>query len=146
MKAAGRPVSESRARPPCAAHGRRVARRGADDANLVVACVRDSHLSCRGREHTPAGRQKRARVPWSVPALGRPLLAFSGSHSPAWRCAGSAPAGTAPRARTRASTRAPATLHLEMLSLEGHETRTQEKWLGVVKSKNEVDFSAEPIG
>ena len=35
---------------------------------------------------------------------------------------------------------------LEMLSLEGHETRTQEKWLGVVKSKNEVDFSAEPIG
>ena len=45
MKAAGRPVSESRARPPCAAHGRRVARRGADDANLVVACVRDSHPS-----------------------------------------------------------------------------------------------------
>ena len=33
-----------------------------------------------------------------------------------------------------------------MLSLEGHETRTPEKWVGVVKSKNEVDFSAEPIG
>ena len=74
MKAAGYPA---RARPPCAAHGKRVACRGADDADLVVACVRDSHLS---RERTHAcGPPEGARVPSSVPALGRPLLAFSGS-------------------------------------------------------------------
>ena len=57
MKAAGYPA---RARPPCAAHGKRVACRGADDADLVVACVRDSHLS---RERTHAcGPPEGARV------------------------------------------------------------------------------------
>ena len=35
--------------------------------------------TCRRREHTPAHRRKKACVPSSVPALGRPLLAFSGS-------------------------------------------------------------------
>jgi len=63
MKAAGYPVSESRARPPCAAHGRRVARRGADDADLVVARVRDSHLrAVAGEGHACGPPEEGARA------------------------------------------------------------------------------------
>ena len=62
MKAAGYPA---RARPPCAAHGKRVACRGADDADLVVACVRD-----RWKAAARVQRQ-RARQRGGAPVLPR---------------------------------------------------------------------------